>query len=213
MLNGTTQDAHEFFMFLTEELESQKHTFRWFESNFVSNVRRVVECQNCKTAYESFERCQGFVLNIENQESVKSAMDLYFDWEWVCGYYCNCCKKKVAARKRLSLVSTSPCICIALKRFSGTRKICRKIEITEEFTASKYFDKTSEESKSKYKLASTVNHIGPSRGSGYYTATSRIQYNEFYEFDDTNVIKLGQNAIRGNEAYILFNEYIEVIPS
>lgn len=214
ILNGRMQDAHEFLLLAAEGMETQKHSFKWFEDNFITDVRTIVQCLTCKTVFESNGHWGDFCLNINKQKSVQSALDVYFDWESVNGFDCNCCKKKVMAKKKYSLVSTPLCLCITLERFTKSSKINSKIEITLELTTSEYFVETPVDHplpQYKYKLVAVINHLGKTLSSGHYTAIAYVQNEESYEFNDSNVCPINKDAIKGDEAYILFYQRIEVI--
>lgn len=208
------QDAHEFLLLAAEEMEKHKHSFKWFENNFIADVRTTVQCSTCKSIFESDGHWGDFNVNIIGQNSVQSALDMYFTWGSVNGYECKCCKKKVTAKKKYSLLSTPPCLCITLERFSKRSKINRNIKISRELKAAEYFFETPVDSslpQCKYKLVAVINHIGKTLSSGHYTAITCAQNEESYEFDDSVVRQINENAIKGDEAYILFYECTEVI--
>lgn len=215
ILNGKMQDAHEFLLLAAEGMEKQKkHSFKWFENSFIADVRTTVQCSTCKSIFESDGHWGDFSVNITGQNSVQSALDMYFSWESLNGYNCKCCKKKVTAKKKYSLLSTPPCLCITLERFSKSSKINHNIKITRELKTSEYFVETPVDSslqQCKYKLVAVVNHIGKTRSSGHYTAIAYAQNEDVYEFDDSVVSQINENAIKGNEAYILFYQCAEVI--
>lgn len=209
------QDAHEFLLLVADEMETKQHSLRWFENNFIADVRTIVQCSTCKNNFKSDGHFGDFTVNVCGK-SVQSALDVYFDWENVDAYDCPCCKKEVAAKKKFSLISTPPCLCITLNRFTKNSKINRKIDIKSEITTSDYFfDKPTDASRPqcKYKLVAVINHLGKLRNSGHYTAVIHSQKNEFYEFNDSIVHKVNKEAIKGNEAYVLFYERTEVICS
>lgn len=215
VLNGKMQDAHEFLMLAAEEMGSQSHSIKWFETSFFADVRTVVQCFTCNSTYNS-DSCSGnFAINV-NEQSIQKALDAYFKWEIILNYYCAHCKKKVTAKKKYSLMSVPSCLFITLKRFSGSGKINRSISISAEISASNYFAQGAlynESSECRYKLVSAVNHLGQGSGSGHYTATVYSQNNDVYEIDDAIVRKTEMNGMKGHEPYLLFYERIEVICS
>lgn len=215
MLNGRMQDAHEYLLLAAEVMEKQKHSFKWFEENFFADVRTILKCSECNNVCESDGHWGDFSLSIKKQKSVQSALKMYFEWESVNDYNCERCKKKVMAKKKYSLVSSPPCLCITLERFTKTSKVNRNIEITFELTTSEYFvdNLFDEPEQYKYKLVAVINHLGKTRNSGHYTAIACRENDEFYEFDDSNVRPNKSHLIKGNEAYILFYERVQVICS
>lgn len=213
MLNGRQQDANEFLLLIAEEMDHDKlHSLKWFESNFVANVRTSVQCIMCKNIYQSHSDIGHFAVNINGQKSVQTALDMFFGGETVTNYKCACCKKPVTAKKQFSMVSAPSCLCVTLKRFSQYGKINDNIEVTPELSTAKYFLEThvnSSKPQWKYKLMSVICHKGKTRTSGHYT-TIVCSNNEFHEFNDSIVGQVHETAIKGNEAYVLLYERIEV---
>lgn len=213
ILNGRQQDGHEFLMLVAEEMGLEKHSLKWFDNNFIADIRTLLQCSICKSIYQSDGHIGAFTLNIKNQKSVQAALDVFFDGETVDGYRCASCKKLVTAKKHFSLVTAPSLLCVTLKRFSKNGKINRNIEVTPELTTTKYFVKPSVNSPNSqwmYRLVAVINHKGKTKSSGHYTTVVCSQNNKLYEFNDSTVLQVNATAIKGNEAYILFYERSEV---
>lgn len=212
LLNGKMQDAHEFFALIAEQMEIEKHSLKWFERFFVSDIQTCIRCSVCENDCESSGLLGDLTIDVKH-ESIQTALDTYFSWEAVDSYDCTTCKKKVAAKKRHLFLSFPKCLCITLKRFSMDRKkINQKIEIDLNLSVAGYSDGNAVSKKQvQYKLVSLVNHVGRTSISGHYTTTVCSPNEVFYEFDDRNVRRCNGNAIKQGDAYILFYERIEVI--
>ncbi|XP_037034301.1 ubiquitin carboxyl-terminal hydrolase 36-like [Bradysia coprophila] len=206
-LDGKMQDAHEFLELLAEQMETEVHPLKWSEKFFVADIRISVQCSICQNVCETTGILGDLTLDV-GHKSIQTALDMYFAWESVNDYDCHCCKKKVAAKKRLSLISSPSCLCITLKRFSeNRRKINRKIQIELDLSTTGCFDAASANPRDyKYKLTSIINHVGRNINSGHYTTTVCSADNAFYEFDDTIVRRLNGNGVKESDAYILFYE-------
>ncbi|KAG4078588.1 hypothetical protein HA402_006750 [Bradysia odoriphaga] len=207
LLDGKMQDAHEFLELLAEQMETEAHPLKWSVNFFVADIRTSVQCSVCQNVCETTGILGDLTLDV-GHKSIQTALDMYFAWESVNDYDCQCCKKKVAAKKRVSLISSPSCLCITLKRFSeNRRKINRKIQIDLDVSITGYFEAAfANPGDCKYKLTSVINHVGRNIYSGHYTTTVCSPDNEFYEFDDTTVRRMNENGVKENDAYILFYE-------
>lgn len=211
LLDGKMQDAHEFLKLLAEQMETEAHPLKWLDAFFVTDIRVSIKCSTCGNVYETTGLLGDVTLDV-GHKSIQTALNTYFAWESVNDYDCQCCKRKVAAKKRISLISSPSCLCITLKRFSeNRRKINRKIQIDLGLSTNGYFDAGPTNSGDcKYKLTSVINHVGQNMYSGHYTATICSPDTAFYEFDDTTVRVLNGNGVKENDAYILFYECTKV---
>jgi ubiquitin C-terminal hydrolase len=68
----------------------------------------------------------------------------------------------------------------------------------------------AEYKKCVYELYAVCNHIGSDMGSGHYTAHCKNSVNKkWYNYDDTMVKEISEDAIITPNAYILFYKAIK----
>lgn len=211
LLDGKQQDPHEFLMVLIQELEQQKHSARWFVNSFTVNIRTHVECSSCGKLHKTNGELTHFVLKIQGNQSIQSAMDSYFNYDPI-EYYCSSCKvDKGSAEMKYFLLSAPDCLCLQLKRFDEQyKKINDSIEISSELRLSKYFLK-KQSCNWNYKLVAVISHFGESLDIGHYNTIVINANDDCYEFDDRSVRKVSSNMVSGEAVYLLFYELKEVI--
>ncbi len=209
LLNGKHQDSHEFLIVLTEELEKQKHSARWFVNNFTANIVTHVNCTSCGTVHKSFTEVLDFALHLKGNQSIQIALDSYFNHD-DADFLCESCQTLDIAKKQHFLVSLPDCLCVQLRRFTERgEKLNDKIEISSELALGRYFSEP-QDTPWKYKLIAVVNHFGTSRYVGHYNTIVSTANNVCYEFDDRSVREVSSNLISGDNAYMLFYELIKV---
>merc|ERR1719343_1586010 len=110
---------------------------------------------------------------------------------------CEKCKKKVSARKQLSIWKLPPILILHLKRFEFDIRTCRfkkiskKLDIQLTVDLSQYVSSPQRE-HATYDVCAVANHIGEF-GSGHYTATCRLRSRndmsevEWNVYDDNRV--------------------------
>ena len=123
-------------------------------------------------------------------------------------WFCENCKKKQRAKKKIEIYNAPKILIIQLKRFSQINKINTKVNFPlTDFDISQYIlSKEKENEKNmKYDLFAVANHYG-SLYFGHYTAFCKNSItNKWYEFNDSSVneIKDESNIVSKN-AYVLF---------
>ncbi|XP_073277721.1 ubiquitin carboxyl-terminal hydrolase 8-like isoform X1 [Primulina huaijiensis] len=127
-------------------------------------------------------------------------------------WYCPDCKDHRQANKKLDLWRSPEILVIHLKRFSFNRIFKNKLETFVDFPISDFdlsnyvFDKNGMAS-CRYILYAVSNHYG-GMGGGHYTAFVKNGSNRWYEFDDTHVSPVTNEAIKTQAAYVLFYKRI-----
>ncbi|XP_042368650.1 ubiquitin carboxyl-terminal hydrolase 47-like [Plectropomus leopardus] len=132
--------------------------------------------------------------------SVKDGFERIFQLTSFSGdsmVYCNECNNKTEATSRCEMVKFPQILTLLLKRFdfdyssmSHVKSHCR-VDVQH----------TLQMQNKEYELYGMVNHFGSLRG-GHYTAT--ILSNEdkaWYEFNDTEVNKVGEQPFAKNKSY------------
>ena len=121
-------------------------------------------------------------------------------------WYCENCKKKQRAKKKLEIYNTPKILIIQIKRFSHINKINTKVDFPlKDLDLSKYILSKDKIRPTKYDLFAVANHYG-SLSFGHYTAFCKNSINEkWYEFNDSSVCEITDlTKIISSNAYVLF---------
>jgi hypothetical protein len=121
-------------------------------------------------------------------------------------WYCENCKKKQRAKKKLEIYNTPKILIIQIKRFSHINKINTKVNFPlTDLDLSKYILSEDKTRPIKYDLFAVANHYG-SLSFGHYTAFCKNSINEkWYEFNDSCVCEIKDlSKIVSSNAYVLF---------
>ena len=133
-------------------------------------------------------------------------------------WYCSNCRAHRLASKKLDVFKSADFLILHLKRFKsakingyssffGFNSETKKIKEFVKFPI-KNLDLSNYVLDNKgpliYDLYAVSNHYG-SLSNGHYTAFAKSK-NEWYEFDDSNVNRIGESKVITEAAYILFYE-------
>ena len=124
-------------------------------------------------------------------------------------WYCDKCKRRVMASKKIELFYLPRILCICLTRFLksgryfGYTKNDELVEFPlENLNMSKYMC-GPDKNYSKYDLFAVSQHYG-GMGGGHYTAVCKNIDGKWYEYDDSDCSPVSQNQVITNAAYVLF---------
>ena len=121
-------------------------------------------------------------------------------------WYCENCKKKQRAKKKLEIYNVPKILIIQIKRFNHINKINTKVDFPlTDLDLSKYTLSNDKQREIKYDLFAVANHYG-SLSFGHYTAFCKNSVNEkWYEFNDSSVCEIKDlSKIVSPHAYVLF---------
>ena len=106
MHHAVQMDVNEFFNVLFDKLEAlirgTRHE-KMLDYTFGGKIINQLICVDCPHRSERLENYYILSLEVKNKRSVKESLELYVEGEMLEGdnkYYCQKCKKKVAALKR-----------------------------------------------------------------------------------------------------------------
>jgi ubiquitin C-terminal hydrolase len=203
IFNGCTQnDAGEFIIYfldiLNDELLKNKNSLNeLFEIQ--SEISIKCKIRACLNISSHIEKNNFLILNLN--DLTKTLDDCYREYkakiklEDDTSYYCEKCKLKRVASKRLEIIKWPKHLIIWLKRF--------------EHQETRIFKNNNEldiplEWRHNYKLQGIVFHSGSLHG-GHYVYVGKYN-NEWFLYDDNSVSKINQNQLNNfkNYAYILY---------
>ena len=169
---------------------------------------QIINTFSCKCGFQnfSFQKCFDIPLSIpygKKSEDLNQLIKTFFEEEKIDIKCKNCSKKDVKNKK---LFSQPPEILIlSLQRLNERNKSKNtiKIKFEEELKMKNYIDNECFHNKNyNYVLYGIANHNG-TIDEGHYYAYINI-FNDWYEFNDSNVKKLKQIEHISSEAYIFF---------
>lgn len=179
-------------------------------------LRSKVTCTVCKYESKRFEPFLYLSVPVcRGMRTLNDALDLYLQEECLEGdeqWYCEKCKQRVDARKKIDIWKLPTILVLHLKRFEYDARRQRFRKIDTKLVAGEQLDFTEYCSSDQldgalFDVVSVANHIGP-YGHGHYTATCRIMTSEgapsWYYFDDERVSPVSSKDAIGREAYVIF---------
>ena len=121
-------------------------------------------------------------------------------------WFCENCKKKQRAIKKIEIYNAPKILIIQIKRFSQRDKINTKVNFPlTDLDISNYILSKEKDKKIKYDLFAVANHYG-SLYFGHYTAFCKNSItNKWFEFNDSSVNEIDdESRIISHNAYVLF---------
>ncbi|CAK9173400.1 unnamed protein product [Ilex paraguariensis] len=215
------EDAHEFLQCLLDRLDSCNYPNKMDatqDDNFVKQVfgGRLVSklrCCNCGHCSDTYEPLVDLSLEIEDVGALSSALNSFTKVEKIedpeTKFMCEKCKEQVSVEKQLMLEHVPSVAAFHLKRFKNDGSFVEKIDKHVEFPLELDLLPYSSGSQNndvglKYDLYAVVVHIGFSSNSGHYFCFIRSSPDVWYKFDDSKVVRVREDFVLAQEAYILF---------
>ena len=158
--------------------------------------RSQVSCTECSYESNTFDPFLDLSLELRKHDSLEKALRRFTAVEVLDNdnrWQCDGCKKKVRARKQLTINKTPNCLTILLKRFSPFGfKIGGHIAFPPKLDLKNYcsdaYDHSSKHTTSDiYHLYGVVVHEGISANSGHYYSFVRAANGMWYCMDDASV--------------------------
>ncbi|KAL2999958.1 hypothetical protein AAZX31_09G186700 [Glycine max] len=219
------EDAHEFMQCALDKLERcfldlKKSNLNFEDDNLVEKVfggRFIskLQCSTCGHTSNTFEPLIDMSLEIDNVDSLPSALESFTKVENIDeNFRCDNCKEEVSMEKQLMLDQTPSVAALHLKRFKTNgilvEKIDKHIDFPLELDLQPYTIKVMEDLVAendvplKYDLYAIVVHTGLSSTSGHYFCFVRSAPDTWHKLDDSMVTKVSVDSVLSQEAYILF---------
>lgn len=204
---------------LVQSLESWSTFFRKEYSPlidaFYGQTQTKLVCTNCNACSTRYEPWGVLKLPIPGAEkagtpapNLGECITSAFATETIDDYDCTACKKRGPARMEHAVSRFPKHVILSLKRFTNTgAKVRARIPYDENsIDMGTWRCWPSIQGSAKYRVMSTVEHMGSSRG-GHYVMRSR-EGSEWLTYDDARVSPCHEGGAAGPDTYMLFLEQI-----
>ncbi|CAH2046171.1 unnamed protein product, partial [Thlaspi arvense] len=215
------EDAHEFLQSFLDKLErccldrrikpgSDSSQDNIVDHVFGGRLVSKLHCCNCDSFSETFEPSIGLSLEIEDVDTLNSALESFTRVEKLEDQLtCDDCKEKVSKEKQLTLDNLPLVASFHLKRFKNDglfmEKIFKHVEFPLELDLLPYMSSNENpEVSTKYHLYAMVEHLGSGVSFGHYSAYVRSAPETWHHFDDAKVRKISEEFVLSKHAYLLF---------
>ena len=193
------QDAGEFIIYFLDILHDElKDNLNML---FEIKTETSVKCKylKCLKVSQTIEKNNYLLLpivdNCDHLDDCYKQYKLYEKLENDNMYYCNNCKDKRIASKRVNITDWSKHLIIILKRFNNDGRNIIKNNNMIEIPLTWRHD---------YVLKSAIIHIGNMNGGHYIYITRNLENNSWFLCDDTNVLEITDVDKLLNHGYIYY---------
>ena len=199
-LNSKEQmDVSEFFNLLYEKC-SCPELQDCFEGKFYSTFT-CEECNHDSSSNESFTTIN---LQVKNHKNLKESLNSFFEGEIFDGenmYFCEKCKKKVRAEKKISIKDLPKYFVFVLNRFEFDydkmvrNKINNYCELPQKIDMTSYYDGVEVDSDLTFDLSGMIVHEGNSDFGHYYSIIKDDELNKWIKFNDEQIIEFEEEYL------------------
>jgi ubiquitin C-terminal hydrolase len=183
---------------------------------FYGQTQTTVVCAGCQARSTRYEPWGVLKAPIPGAEKVGNAAPTLheciasaFAAETLDDYACDACKKKGAARMEHAISRFPKNLILSLKRFTNTgAKVRARIPYDENNVDFTEWRAWSSLHTARYRVVSTVEHMGSSQGGHYVMRGRHSDVNQWYLYDDGSVSLSSLGGGAGPDTYVLFLEMI-----
>ncbi|KRZ73544.1 Ubiquitin carboxyl-terminal hydrolase 36 [Trichinella papuae] len=221
--HGRQEDAHEFLRYFVDAMQNaalfpyRGRNLDIFtqETSVISRIfggfhRSQIVCNNCQYVSVIYDPFLDLSLEIKQWNTIEHAMAHYTKMETLSNddaYNCPRCKRRVSARKILTIHSAPNVLTIHLKRFDHFGKIDRHIGYSDRMNLRPFMTE-KQGPPVNYRLYGVVIHNGRSTNSGHYYAFVCNPLGQWHLMDDSRVCPVSNESALKASAYVLF--YVRV---
>ncbi|KRX92902.1 Ubiquitin carboxyl-terminal hydrolase 36 [Trichinella pseudospiralis] len=221
--HGRQEDAHEFLRYFVDAMQNaalfpyRGRSLDIFtqETSVISRIfggfhRSQIVCNNCQYVSVIYDPFLDLSLEIKQWNTIEHAMAHYTKMETLSNddaYNCPRCKRRVSARKILTIHSAPNVLTIHLKRFDHFGKIDRHIGYSDRMNLRPFMTE-KQGPPVNYRLYGVVIHNGRSTNSGHYYAFVCNPLGQWHLMDDSRVCPVSNESALKASAYVLF--YVRV---
>ena len=202
-LNPNEQmDVSEFFNLLYEKISN---CGRYFHDCFEGKFYTTFTCDECNKDSSSKESFTTINLQIKNHKNLKESLNSFFDGEILDGqnkYFCEKCKKKVRAEKKISVKELPKVFVFVLNRFEYDydkmirNKINNYCELPEKIDMTAYYDGVEVDQDLNFYLTGMIIHQGTSEFGHYYSIIKDLDMNKWLVLNDQEIYELKEEYLQ-----------------
>ena len=202
-LNPNEQmDVTEFFNLLCERC-SCPEIQECFEGKFYSTFT----CDECNHDSSSTETFTTINLQVKNHKNLKESLNSFFEGEIFDGenmYFCEKCKKKVRAEKKISIKDLPKSFVFVLNRFEFDydkmirNKINNYCELPQKIDMTSFYDGVEVDSDLTFDLTGMIIHEGNSEFGHYYSIIKDEELNKWILFNDNQIMECEEEFIENH---------------
>jgi ubiquitin C-terminal hydrolase len=188
-----------------------------------SNNLQYITCGNCGYIHINIFKELNYSLNIPKKQNVSiyNCFEKYFSSNILEDFTCDNCKEKShKTYKKRKMLDCPKILSLSLVRTEFTQSLfgmtthknISNVKYFKNIDMSNYIINQNiiNNSNTKYKLISVVNHIGSGFGGHYYTYSLDTKLNQWYVLNDESVRKINIDRVLSNdEATMLIYERID----
>ena len=188
-----------------------------FVDEFYGQTRSqfICECGARRTVFEPWSVLKVEIPGAEKAgnpaPNLKDCIASAFRTETLDDYACDTCKKRGTTRKEQSISRFPQTLILSLKRFTNAgSKVRARISYDENCVdMSEWVSWSTDSLPQQYRVVSTIEHLGSSRG-GHYIMRAK-ESDGWFIYDDSNVLPCREGGGAGPDTYILFLQKIQKI--
>jgi ubiquitin C-terminal hydrolase len=186
-----------------------------FVDEFYGQTRSQFICSDCNARRMIFEPWSVLKVEIPGADkagsqapNLRECIASAFCTETLEGYTCDHCKKKGTTRKEQSISKFPQTLILSLKRFTNAgSKVRARIAYDENcIDMSEWVSWAALGLPQQYRVVSTIEHLGSSRG-GHYIMRAK-ESDAWYVYDDNRIAPCKEGGDAGPDTYILFLQKI-----
>eukprot|EP00927_Polykrikos_kofoidii_P006891 TRINITY_DN12806_c0_g1_i1.p1 TRINITY_DN12806_c0_g1~~TRINITY_DN12806_c0_g1_i1.p1 ORF type:complete len:533 (-),score=107.48 TRINITY_DN12806_c0_g1_i1:250-1848(-) len=179
-------------------------------------LRSTLSCRRCGHTSRRFDPFLYLALPVsKSMTSVSDALETYLEEETLTGseqWYCERCRQKVDATKKIDLWKLPPVLVLQLKRFEfdaaakGFVKTENRLMMKLSLLDLQEYCSSTQRDGAVYDVVCVANHSGQ-YGNGHYTASCRVggmQGGTWHHFDDDCATKMSGRKVVTKETYVIF---------
>ena len=185
-------------------------------NEFYGQTQVKVACGGCAATSTRYEPWGVLKVSIPGADKAGAAapnlarcISSTLEKEKLDDYVCDTCKARGLATMTPTISRFPPYIILSLKRFTNTgAKVRARIAYDEErIDLSEHCAWPTLQDKPVYRVVSTIEHLGSSRGGHYVMRNRDSSDGKWYVYDDGNVTL--SSGAAGPDTYVLFLERLE----
>lgn len=230
--NSNQHDAHEFFIFIINDLnetfsKQSKNNSSCIQELFQGTLSNETKCLSCENVSKRKENFMDLSIDIDQNISLTAAIKKFSKKELMNQgnkFYCDFCRCNQEAERSMKIQYSPPILVLHLKRFQSTENLGKflKLNYRVPFPMELKLPNLSEDSEidqvdQMYRLVAIVVHIGNGPNQGHYV-TVAYSHGTWILYDDDQVHQVeeahisslfGQHTVTPSPistetAYILF---------